>query len=1043
MNNRLTGVLTGLLLASLGAISAARAEGGPELVVQTGHTEFVTSFSVSADGRLVLTGSSNTAAVLWDAETGRQLRTFLEPYVQSISSPAFRAYLSGDGRRVLTDGPKDTSILWDAVTGAKLRTFEGGFACLSADGRRALTRPKDKPAALWDADTGRQLRTFEVSVARNVGVSLSRDGGRLLAGSDDKTAALWDADSGEKLRTFDAAAVTLSADGRRALTGSDKGDAMLWDADTGRKLKTFTGAAVALDAEGRRVLTRAADWKSATWWDADSGEKLRTFDGSPVPPTDNGRRVLTRAGEKATLWDAESGRKLQTLALEGRVDPPWSPSFSTDGRRLAVCTFGQRTVVWDTQTGRNLRTYEGDAAAMSADGRHVLTQRAGDDRPAALWDVESGRKLQTFAGDRGFLSADGGRVLTTFDPATLWDGDTGRKLRTFEGHPAHDPLSGDGRRVLTHVLVRSAEDVPAFVPTLWDADSGRKLQTFAGSEGTLSRDGRRVVTRDSDRKAVMVWDADSGRKLRTLDVGGDRIEFAVPSADGRRALVSTGLEAGLWDAESGKRLQTFRGHQLNVINGTLSADGRQAVTASYDGTARLWDTETGKELCSLVSIIGGRDWLVVTPEGLFDGSPGGRDQVSYRVGKGLTVVPVDRFFQDLYRPGLLAAIAKGERPRPSADFGKQQPPAVRIVAPKQGGTVESSTLTVEAEARDEGGGVLGPWLFHNGARVVAADGAEKDDKVTRRRFTVALVPGDNRLEVKASSADGSWESEPAALTLRYERPMDKPTLYIVAVGVSKYAQAAYKLKFARADAEAIADLFERRGKGTLYKDVKVTLLRDEDATKEKIRKAMEEAAGKAQAQDTLLLFLAGHGALVGQRYYFIPHDFQTHAGKERDDDVRDQGIAADVLGDFLCAGKALKRMLILDTCASGGAVDLFQVATRDPFAFRGEVERLSRGTGVYVLAASAATEEAKEPEKLGHGALSYALLAGLKGVKDGPLERKWAQASGTGQVVDVLEWFGFAAGQVPRLTKEYCGHEQNVHTAGRGTSFPVLPLDER
>jgi hypothetical protein len=71
------------------------------------------------------------------------------------------------------------------------------------------------------------------------------------------------------------------------------------------------------------------------------------------------------------------------------------------------------------------------------------------------------------------------------------------------------------------------------------------------------------------------------------------------------------------------------------------------------------------------------------------------------------------------------------------------------------------------------------------------------------------------------------------------------------------------------------------------------------------------------------------------------------------------------------------------------------------------------------------------------------MLAGLKAVDKGPLERKWVQTSSPQQVVEVAEWFGYVAGHVPRLTKEFCGAEQNVHTAGRGASFPVLPLNER
>jgi len=109
---------------------------------------------------------------------------------------------------------------------------------------------------------------------------------------------------------------------------------------------------------------------------------------------------------------------------------------------------------------------------------------------------------------------------------------------------------------------------------------------------------------------------------------------------------------------------------------------------------------------------------------------------------------------------------------------------------------------------------------------------------------------------------------------------------------------------------------------------------------------------------------------------------------------------------------------------------------------RGAIERLSRNQGVFTIAAASATEEAQESKELGHGVLSYALLAGLKGVTSGPLDGKWAQTSNQDRVVDVLEWFTFAAGQVPRLTERLYGAAQDVQTSTQGNSFPVLPLDE-
>jgi uncharacterized caspase-like protein len=218
----------------------------------------------------------------------------------------------------------------------------------------------------------------------------------------------------------------------------------------------------------------------------------------------------------------------------------------------------------------------------------------------------------------------------------------------------------------------------------------------------------------------------------------------------------------------------------------------------------------------------------------------------------------------------------------------------------------------------------------------------------------------------------------------------------------------------------------------------VTRLVDSSATRTAITEALKSAAAATRPQDTLLLFLAGHGAMVGQRYYFVPYELRRQADS-LEDDLRSQGLPADELSDYLGAGQALKRIFILDTCASGGA--LGTVVKSRGFAFRGAVERLSRSQGIFTIAASSATAEAQESQELGHGVLSYALLAGLRGVDGGPLADSHVPTTNPDQVVDVMEWFAFAAGQVPRLTERYYGAAQDVQTSNHGTSFPILPLE--
>ena len=91
------------------------------------------------------------------------------------------------------------------------------------------------------------------------------------------------------------------------------------------------------------------------------------------------------------------------------------------------------------------------------------------------------------------------------------------------------------------------------------------------------------------------------------------------------------------------------------------------------------------------------------------------------MGNGLNVVPVDRFFHDLYRPGLLAQILRGERPLPDRRDGECSPPELKIISPLAK-TVATAEVIVEAEARDRGGGVGRLHLFHQGGATEGGTG---------------------------------------------------------------------------------------------------------------------------------------------------------------------------------------------------------------------------------------------------------------------------------------------------------------------------------
>ena len=70
------------------------------------------------------------------------------------------------------------------------------------------------------------------------------------------------------------------------------------------------------------------------------------------------------------------------------------------------------------------------------------------------------------------------------------------------------------------------------------------------------------------------------------------------SPDGKRIVTASwDKTARLWDTETGKPIgEPLKGHEGAMYSAAFSPDGKRIVTASADKTARLWDAETGKPI---------------------------------------------------------------------------------------------------------------------------------------------------------------------------------------------------------------------------------------------------------------------------------------------------------------------------------------------------------------------------------------------------------------------------------------------------------------
>ncbi len=141
---------------------------------------------------------------------------------------------------------------------------------------------------------------------------------------------------------------------------------------------------------------------------------------------------------------------------------------------------------------------------------------------------------------------------------------------------------------------------------IYDAETGARLRRLPGigvDHVTYSPDGKRILGYRvhflKNQISVDVWDAETTRHLELKGHAG-LITFAEFSPDSQSIVTgSTDGTARLWDADSGKLRLVLRGHHNTIRTARFSPDGKWIATASADETARIWSATTGQEWMTL------------------------------------------------------------------------------------------------------------------------------------------------------------------------------------------------------------------------------------------------------------------------------------------------------------------------------------------------------------------------------------------------------------------------------------------------------------
>ena len=573
-------------IALLEALTAQR-----RLAVLGDGSATVDGVTYSPDGRLIATASGDGHARLWDAATGRIVRT-----LPKVSAELRRVAFSPDGRRLAGAAWDNVIHVWDINSGIEVaalagHTFKPTSVAWSPDGQRLLSAAEDGFATLWDVRANAIIARIDVGEGYLWSARFDPTGETFVASTEHGIIRFFSGRTGEPQARLAAHPrrvwlANYSPDGSRLVTASLDGTARLWST-----------ADMSLLAE----LRGHGDW--VAW-----------ADFSP-----DGLRLATASGDRTVrLWDVATGAPLGTI--RGHQHRVWAVDFSQDGNRLVTASQDGTAQIWDV-SGWQLPAAvigKGETAvsAMAFDAAETMLALGSAGGTIELRDVASGKPLRRLDGHAGavrslFFTADG-RLLSTSDDGTV-------RLR---------PLSGEGGivRVDAGTPLRAA----AFDPRLglvaagtadgdvriWRLAEGRWDGEFRGHTAAVTAlgftaDGTQLLSASEDG-TVRRWDLAKGVGIASVPVGDARLP--APALDGGE--LGAALDgAGQGNVLDARVLAKLALQEPGVVSLTLSSAAERLTVGFASGTILLLDARSGSEIGILKSEGGAVNTIALGADG--------------------------------------------------------------------------------------------------------------------------------------------------------------------------------------------------------------------------------------------------------------------------------------------------------------------------------------------------------------------------------------------------------------------------------------------
>ena len=306
--------------------------------------------------------------------------------------------------------------------------------------------------------------------------------------------------------------------------------------------------------------------------------------------------------------------------------------------------------------------------------------------------------------------------------------------------------------------------------------------------------------------------------------------------------------------------------------------------------------------------------------------------------------------------------AKAETERAEAVI--REPPKISIIDPINRSIVESEQVKIVYDVSE-----TTPTLVR-----ISVDGRPvqliTDAQLGQNTVMVDVPNKDFNITIIAQNEFAA--SVPATVNLIRNVHVFKPSLYILAIGVSNYDNRELRLLFPAKDASDFTQALIRQA-GLLYESVDVKLLTDRRATAENIRDGLSWLQTETTNRDVAMLYIAGHGINdnIGD-FFFMP----VNADINR---INATCVSYVDIKRTISA-VAGKLIVFMDACHSGNVLGNTQ--QRAAGIIQAVSELTGAENGPVVFTSSTGRQFSLESPEWNNGAFTKALVEGLSGKAD-------------------------------------------------------------